>query len=405
MRKFVLLLSAFFLFFFARPFVSNVSAAGEPFTCGASVSPKANLTYSSNKATFGSDLGPGDNFTISFTVSGNNASQIQNPVILVCDEDANSIFNCGEGEFVSRVPTRNGNTFTITVPASTLASKKNGDWTAVLRGNLPGRSVADMCPLVDSLFSSRDISDTAVVDCSQLSISPQPITAGTTQITLSYQSNSIQDDGEYLLNLWAGGITAHWSSPFRRNQGVVSHTYNINPASLPDNASVALDRRTGPNNQQAVCTIPLDYNPETGEVEVGAPIEEELENESVPVQNFSYCAQAPAGPQRDACIACVGETDTEGQDKIYTAFGCMRVSGAGLTEDLVRLLLGIVGGIALLSILAAAFLLTTSQGEVSKVKQAKELITASVSGILFIIFSIMALNFIGVTVLRIPGLM
>ncbi len=122
------------------------------------------------------------------------------------------------------------------------------------------------------------------------------------------------------------------------------------------------------------------------------------------VDAFDYCKQAPAGAQREACIACVGQTDTGGQQKQYTAFGCIGVSGKSLTMDLVRLMLGVVGGIALLSILAAAALLSISRGEVSRVKEAKELITAAVSGTLFIIFSIVILSFIGVNILRIPGL-
>lgn len=122
------------------------------------------------------------------------------------------------------------------------------------------------------------------------------------------------------------------------------------------------------------------------------------------VQDFDYCTQVPDGAQRQACIDCVGSSEDGKQAKIYTAVGCIRVSGDGLTEDLVRLLLGISGGIALLTILGGAFLLSTSQGEVSKVKKAREMITAAVLGILFIIFSIIILNFVGVRILRIPGL-
>jgi hypothetical protein len=93
----------------------------------------------------------------------------------------------------------------------------------------------------------------------------------------------------------------------------------------------------------------------------------------------------------------------EGQ-KIYTAVGCMSVSGEELAGDLIRFLLGVAGGVSLLSMLGAAFILSTSRGESAKVKSAKELITASVTGLLFLIFSVIILQFIGVTILKIPGL-
>jgi hypothetical protein len=409
MHKIGVVLLLILSFFFVRPLVPSAAAAA-PFVCTGTVQPSANISYSSDKALYNSNLGPGENFTVSFTVSGSSANQIQNAKIQICDESANGVLFCSSGDFSSRsyATSRNGNTFTATIPASILAGKSAGDWTAVFRGNFSGQGEIDMCPLVDSMFATQDLTITgALVDCSQLTVSPQPITAATSQITVSYPRDAIRDNGNYLLNIWRGGLgSAYSSSYFTRGTGIESLTVDINPADLPDNASVALDRDLGGRNQRAVCTIPLNYNAELGEVVVGEPIDEDAAEEQVAyVQGFDYCSQAPAGPQREACIACIGPVEAGGeQTKVYTAFGCMGTNGEDLTRDLVRLLLGIVGGIALLSTLAAAFLLTTSQGEVSKVKSAKELITASVSGILFIIFSIMILDFIGVRILRIPGL-
>jgi len=91
-------------------------------------------------------------------------------------------------------------------------------------------------------------------------------------------------------------------------------------------------------------------------------------------------------------------------EKIFTAVGCLSVTGEELAGDVIRFLLGVAGGISLLSMLGAAFILSTSRGESAKVKEAKELITASVTGLLFLIFSIIILQFIGVTILKIPGL-
>lgn len=133
----------------------------------------------------------------------------------------------------------------------------------------------------------------------------------------------------------------------------------------------------------------------------------DLDDEDTPEgKAFSYCEQVPSGPQRAACLQCVGGAidDKGNQTKVFTALGCISVSGKELASDLVTILLGIAGGIALLAILVASFLLAISQGETQKVKSAKELITAAVSGLLFLIFSIVILEFLAVDIFKIPGL-
>ena len=124
---------------------------------------------------------------------------------------------------------------------------------------------------------------------------------------------------------------------------------------------------------------------------------------------FDYGKQVPHA-QRSSCQDCMGAWDDDEKkyanegEKIYTAVGCVSVSGEELAADLIKLLLGIGGGVALLSMLAAAFRFTISKGDSGQIKEAKELITASVSGLLFIIFSVIILQFIGVQILKIPGL-
>jgi len=127
-----------------------------------------------------------------------------------------------------------------------------------------------------------------------------------------------------------------------------------------------------------------------------------LPTEDTALPPFDYCAQVPEA-QQQACQDCVGDDPNE-SGSVYTAVGCIGVGEQDLAADLIRLLLGIAGGVALLSILAGAFIFSTSQGESNRVKQAKELITAAVSGLLFIIFIVIIMDFIGVKILQIPGL-
>ncbi len=116
---------------------------------------------------------------------------------------------------------------------------------------------------------------------------------------------------------------------------------------------------------------------------------------------FDYCRQIPSD-QRSECTTCIARGAEN--EYIFTAVGCVQVSGSGLASDLIKLLLGIAGGVSLISLLAAAFKFTISRGDTGQIKSAKELIIAATTGLFFLIFSVIILEFIGVQVLRIPGL-
>jgi len=109
------------------------------------------------------------------------------------------------------------------------------------------------------------------------------------------------------------------------------------------------------------------------------------------------------------CIECVG-SDINGQPGteqnpggLWTAMGCIPRDPTAIVQNLLRVGLGMGGGVALLMILAAGFLFSISQGDPKRTGEAKELITAAITGLLFIIFSVVILQFIGYTVLQIPG--
>lgn len=94
------------------------------------------------------------------------------------------------------------------------------------------------------------------------------------------------------------------------------------------------------------------------------PVTETTTTSEAQITAYNFCLQVPDGSQREACVDCLGQADV--QDRIYTAVGCLRTSKTGLAGDLIRLGLGIGGGLALVSILAASFLYATSQGDQAK---------------------------------------
>lgn len=116
---------------------------------------------------------------------------------------------------------------------------------------------------------------------------------------------------------------------------------------------------------------------------------------------FALTGASPALAQ-DLEVRC----DYKGEDiGINTAIGCIPV----LTDDpdlflawILTWAIGIAGGIAFLLILVAGFQIITSQGNPERMKAGQELLTAAVSGLLLLIFSIFILNFIGVDILGLP---
>ncbi len=123
---------------------------------------------------------------------------------------------------------------------------------------------------------------------------------------------------------------------------------------------------------------------------------------------FSLCDQIAdeQSEEKAACIACTGGSTEAGSsdvEGIWTAIGCIKKDPQAIIGKFINVGLGIGGGVALITFLAAGFIYSTSQGSPEKVKSAKEMMTASIVGLVFIIFSVTILQFIGWTVLKIPG--
>jgi hypothetical protein len=76
---------------------------------------------------------------------------------------------------------------------------------------------------------------------------------------------------------------------------------------------------------------------------------------------------------------------------------------ASFTRSLVGIVLSIAGGIAILLIIISGYRLMVSQGNPENIKNAREQLTAAIVGLLFVIFSLVILQVIGVNILGLPG--
>jgi len=88
--------------------------------------------------------------------------------------------------------------------------------------------------------------------------------------------------------------------------------------------------------------------------------------------------------------------------ELNTAIGCIPIDGTpALISFFLRWSIGIAGGIAVIFILYSAFLLITSGGDPKKVQAGKELLTAAIAGLVFLILSVFVLRIIGIDILGI----
>lgn len=120
---------------------------------------------------------------------------------------------------------------------------------------------------------------------------------------------------------------------------------------------------------------------------------------------WGYCKYPPGAtvPPMSESVRC----DTGGtfiDDGINTAIGCIpfldRNAFAGF---ILRWGIGVGGGIAFLLILYSGFMIITSSGSPERLKAGQELLTAAITGLLLLLFSVFILEFIGINIVGIPN--
>lgn len=93
-----------------------------------------------------------------------------------------------------------------------------------------------------------------------------------------------------------------------------------------------------------------------------------------------------------------------GANGINTALGCVPTKLEGVIPWLLRAIAGVAGGIALLLLFYGGLVYIMAGGEKTGVEEAKGIITAAISGLLLVIFSVLILRIIGINILGIPAI-
>lgn len=115
------------------------------------------------------------------------------------------------------------------------------------------------------------------------------------------------------------------------------------------------------------------------------------------------CAPNKDNPNTPGIIGVVGITCTP--TSINSAIGCIPfVDTNKLAEFFLKWGIGIGSGIAFLLIVYAGFMIMTSAANPQRLKAGQELLTAAITGLIMLIFSVFILRAIGVDILKVPGL-
>lgn len=86
-----------------------------------------------------------------------------------------------------------------------------------------------------------------------------------------------------------------------------------------------------------------------------------------------------------------------------TALGNIPTNIQGFAGKILGIAIGLAGGLALILMVIGSVRVLTSSGDQQKLAGGRDMIVAAVAGLLFLIFSVLILKFIGVEILAIPG--
>ena len=127
----------------------------------------------------------------------------------------------------------------------------------------------------------------------------------------------------------------------------------------------------------------------------GEPYQFEVTEDGSRSNDFPVLPSPPEPP----CSLRVDGKCTE----VDTAIGKIRTEGQSIIYSVLVLILSLSGGILLLSIMYAGYLLIISRGNPEQIQKAREMLIAAIAGFLFIVFSYVILGVITTDILRLPG--
>ncbi len=204
---------------------------------------------------------------------------------------------------------------------------------------------------------------------------------------------------------WSGDGSNQGTTETTDANGVVTHTWN---GLAPDTSKTLIIEDGVVNIKECSRTLTVfDQCDDTDPEQCRTTPPAENQGDITQRDSYKFCKQITDVNLRQKCLDCT-EVDEDGDGNkdykgVWTAIGCIKRDPEAIAQKLILVGLSTGGGVSMLMGLAAGFILSTSQGDPKRTSDAKDMMTAAVTGLLFIIFSVTILQFIGFTVLKIPG--
>lgn len=218
---------------------------------------------------------------------------------------------------------------------------------------------------------------------------------------------------------WIGVICGASTSEFRDNVGSISSCKAVSEVA---NLSCSLEGGSQQAVGDGICTSKLGV---AATCFNGFCAPAEARNSPSPVPGQGNPGETPGGgnpgdpgggttynppPFKIGGVYC--DTNGDGNvrniqtgipEGVWTGLGCIPASLGGLFKAIFGVAIGIAGGIAFVLIIFGGLKIIASAGNPEAMNEGKELVTAAITGLLLIIFSVFLLRFVGVSILSIPG--
>lgn len=118
--------------------------------------------------------------------------------------------------------------------------------------------------------------------------------------------------------------------------------------------------------------------------------EDDIDRGDVASYQGEEACQLEDGANVNACIRCIRDNG------VYTAIGCIDTTPIGLIQVLIRIAYGVMGGVALVLLIATG--LAYQSGNEERIRQAREQFLAVIAGVALLTFSVLILSIIGVNI-------
>lgn len=141
---------------------------------------------------------------------------------------------------------------------------------------------------------------------------------------------------------------------------------------------ISVSKNNPNDSEKKLCTVPIYVSQTSGEQPPGPP--------------------PPPGPTsgQNPC-----QPGTSGKVECETALGPIPTDPTAFAGKVLGIATGLAGGLALILMVIGSIRVLTSSGDQQKLSAGRDMIVGAVAGLLFLIFSVLILRFIGVEILNI----